>query len=209
MKRLSLTFIGILFLASMSCTTPKSSQTDGQSAYTSDQVRAIILQALGSMKPPIADIYYYNLYKWELVSHKIQNVDYLGNGKWKVLSHALFNGYHKGLSVGRDTCALGWHFDEADGTVALTRNELRPPQGRRPTLSRPEVIAIVAKHLSDMYYDHAPLNWHDTAHFKLNYLGDGKWEVRVVITNAVGLWHVDEESEVVQFQGRLGPEGVK
>jgi hypothetical protein len=43
----------------------------------------------------------------------------------------------------------------------------------------------------------------------LNYLGDGKWEVRVVITNAVGLWHVDEESEVVQFQGRLGPEGVK
>lgn len=205
MKSLCLILTGVLFLGHVGFAAVRSSEASDESTYTSAQVRAIVIQALHGMKPPIADIYYYNLYQWELASHKVQNICYVGDGRWEVVSHAAFDGYHKGLSVGRDTCALHWQFHETSGNVELVRNELLPPEGKPAVFSRSEVIAIVGKHMSDMYYDHAPLNWHDTAHFKLNYLGDGKWEVRVVITNAVGLWHFHENDRVVEFRGRLGP----
>jgi hypothetical protein len=195
----------ILGLGAMSGPTLTSAQTGDRPTYSSDQVRAIIVQELKRMDPPIAEIYYYKLYKWELASHQIRDINYIGNGKWEVSSHAWFDGTHKGFSVGTDSCALRWHFYEQEGTVELVQNELLPPQGAPATFSRPEVIALVAKHLSDIYYDHAGLNWHDTAHWKLTYLGNGTWEVRVVITNAVGLWHLYEKNQAVQFQGRLGP----
>ena len=165
----------------------------------------MIIQALHGVQPPIADIYYYNLYQWELVSHEILDVFYVGNGKWEGVSHASFDGYHKGFSVGRDTCVLGWEFNETSGMAEIVRNELLSPEGAPAAFSRSEVIAFVGKHTSDMYYDHAPLNWHDTAHYKLNYRGDGRWEVRVVITNAVGLWYFNENGRVVEFIERLGP----
>ena len=173
--------------------------------YSPDQVKKVVSEKLMEMKPPITEIYYYDLYKWKLVSHTILNVSHGGSGRWEVLSHVSFDGYHKGLSVGRDSCALRWHFDERTGSLELVENNLLAPQGAPATYSRSEVIDIVAKHLSDMHYDNAPLNYHDTAHFKLNYLGHGKWEVRVVITNAVGLWIFDERNQDVQFRERLGP----
>ena len=174
-------------------------------AYSPDQVKSLVFERLRDMKPPITEIYYYDLYKWKLVSHHILNASYGGSGRWEVLSHASFDGYHKGLSVGRDGCALRWHFDERTGSLELVENNLLSPEGTPASSSRSEVIHIVAKHLSDMHYDNAPLNYHDTAHFKLNYLGYGKWEVRVVITNAVGLWVFDERNQDIQFLGRLGP----
>jgi hypothetical protein len=205
MKSLRLILTGVLFLGHVSSAAIRSSEASDEPTYTSAQVRAIIIQALHAMKPPIADIYYYDLYQWELTSHEVQDIRYIGNREWEVVSHAFFDGYHKGLSVGRDICSLRWQFRETSGKVELLGNELLPPEGAPAVFSWSQVIAIVAKHMSDMYSDHAPLNWHDTAHYKLNYLGDGRWEVRVVITNAVGLWHFDENSRVVEFQGRLGP----
>ncbi len=205
MKKLFLILTVILTLGSVSCTTPTPTQTSDTPSYNSDEVGAIITQELKDITPPINEIYYYRLYQWELASHQIQDIKYVGDGKWEVLSHASFDGYHKGFSVGRDSCTLRWHFYEEDGAVELVENELLPPEGAPPTFSRAEVIAAVGKHKSDIYYDGAGLNWHDTSHWKLTYLGDGKWEVRIVITNAVGLWHFNEESETVQFVGRLGP----
>jgi hypothetical protein len=197
--------IGVVFLGHFGVAAFGSPEADDEPTYTRAQVRVLVTQALHVLKPPIADIYYYNLYRWELVSHEFQDIHYVGNGEWEVLSHASFDGYHKGFSVGRDTCALHWKFDERSGQVELARRELLPPRGRPAACSRSEVIAIVSKHISDMYRDHAPLNWHDTAHYKLNYQGDGRWEVRIVITNAVGLWRFYEDRCVVEFLGRLGP----
>jgi hypothetical protein len=201
---LILTVVLVLILGSVSCTALTCSQASDKPSYNSDEVRAIITQELKDITPPINEIYYYRLYQWELASHQILDIKYVGDGKWEVFSHASFDGYHKGFSVGSNSCALRWHFYEEDGTVKLVENELLLPEGAPPTFSRAEVVAIVGKHMSDMFYGDARLNFHDTSHWKLDYLGDGKWEVRLVIMNAVGLWHLDEKTETVQFLGRLG-----
>ena len=115
------------------------------------------------------------------------------------------HGFHRGRFVGTDRCSLCWHFYEQTGVVELVASELTLPDGAPPTFTRGEVMEAVAAHIFDIYYDQAPLNWHDASHWKLNYLGDGKWEVRAIISNAVGVWLFDEKSQEVQFVERLGP----
>jgi hypothetical protein len=207
MKKLCLilTTTSVLLFGTIGCTNLVTARATDQPDYSSEEVGAIITQELKNIEPPITEIYYYNRYQWELTSHQIRDTRYIDDGKWEVSSQASFDGYHKGFSVGIESLTLNWHFYEKDGTVELIEKELLHPEGAPPTFSRTEVTAIMRDHISDIFYGDAKLNFHDTSHWKLKYLGDGKWEVRLVITNAVGVWHLYEDSETVEFLGRLGP----
>lgn len=205
MEKLRLILVMLSVLAVTGCSILRTTQTDGGPSYSPEEVQTTITQKLVNMRPPIADIYYYGMYQWQLTSHEFKEIRYVGDGEWEVISHATFNGFHRGRSVGTDRCVLRWNFKERTRAVELVGNELLQPDGPPPTFSRAEVMDIVGDHISDIYYDNPPLNWHDASHWKLNYLGNGKWEVRLVITNAVGLWTFDEQSETVRFVERLGP----
>jgi hypothetical protein len=181
------------------------SQTKDEQPFETSKLKEMVLSTLRRMEPPITDIYYYEIYKWTLCSHKIKAIRYVGDENWQIVSLASFKGYFREMFVGKDRCYLHWRFNEKEGRLSLIETELAAMEGSQPMYSRTQVISNVGMHLSDMYYDNAKLNWHDTAHWKLTYIGAGIWEVRVIITNAVGLWHFHEESKKVEFCGRIGP----
>jgi hypothetical protein len=205
MKKLILILIIISLLSTVSCTASRANKAVREPAFNAQEVESIVLQELVDMSPPIADISYYRRYQWQLISNETREISYNGNGQWDVLSIATFDGFNKGLSVGTNRCALCWHFDEVTGTIELVDNELFLPEGTPPALSHAEVVEIVAENIYDIYSGDPKLNWHDSSHWKADYLGDNQWEVRLIITNAVGVWQFDEKTSAVEFVERLGP----
>jgi outer membrane murein-binding lipoprotein Lpp len=96
--------------------------------------------------------------------------------------------------------ALKADYDALKQQLAIT------PQIDKPSFSKDEVLAIVGNHFSDIFYEPAKpedFEYGESSHWEAWYLGDGKWEVRCVLTNTVGIWYFYEKTQTVQFWGRV------